>query len=174
MRVRSRSVLFLLPTLLAASGCGYKLAGATTFLPPHIRVIAVTPFENRTQRPEIDQRVTEEVTRELSRRGRYRVVTDRVGADALLEGSITDFRTNPVQFNVQGRATKVQTVVTLQATLRDLSNDQVLWSQAGLLFREEYDVPETDAGFLDQETLALDEIARGAAGLLVTSILEGF
>ena len=160
--------------LLLASSCGYRLAGGNTFLPEHIRVVAVTPFENRTTRPEIEQRVTEEVAREFARRGGYRVVADPKGADALLEGAVTDFRTNPVQFNEAGRATRVETVVLLQATVRDLRSDQVLWSQSGLPFREQYDVPETEAEFFDQETIALEEIARGAAGALVSSILEGF
>ncbi len=157
----------------ALAGCGYRLVGANTFLPERIRIIAVVPFSNRTSRPEIEQRVTEAVAREFSKRGRYRVVADRSLAHALLEGAIADLRTNPVQFNEQGRATRVETVVTLQATLRDLSNDEILWSQADLIFREQYDVPETEGEFFDRETLALDEIARGAAGALVTSILEG-
>jgi TolB-like protein len=150
---------------LAASGCGYALLGrGDTLLPEHVRVIALTPFQNLTTRPEIEQRVTEATARELSRRGRYRVVTDRAGADALLEGAITGFRTEPVQFNAEGRATRVQTVVLIRATLRDLSNDAVLWSQDGLLFREQWDVPETEAGFFDQETLALDDSAGARPG----------
>src|SRR6185369_14972434 len=97
---------------LLAAGCGYRLAGGGSgVLPPTVRIVAVTTFENRTARTEIEQRVTEEVAREFSRRGRYKVVTDPAGADALLEGAITDFRTNPVQFNAEGRATRVETVV---------------------------------------------------------------
>ncbi len=159
--------------LLAAAGCGYGLQGRVSFLPPHVRVIALAPFENRTARPEIEQRVTEQVARELAKRGGYRVVNDTAGAHALLEGAILDFRTSPVQFTQEGRATQVEAVVSIQATLIDLANDQVLWSQSGLLFREQYRVPE-GGEFFDQETLALDEIARGAAGALVTSIVEGF
>jgi hypothetical protein len=68
----------------------------------------------------------------------------------------------------------VETVVVLQATLHDLSNEAVLWSQSGLMFRDQYEIPDTAAGFFDEETLALDRIARGAAGTLVTSIFEGF
>ena len=64
-------------------------------------------------------------------------------------------------------------IVTLEATLRDLSSDTVLWSQSGLIFREQYDVKSAE-DISDQEIVALDEIARGAAGALVTSILEGF
>jgi TolB-like protein len=170
--------------LAAAPGCGYKLAGANTFLPERIRAIGVAPFENRTRRPEIDQRLTEQVAREFSTRGNYKVVTRTEDADAWLEGAVSDFRTQPVQFNEQGRATRLETVVRIEATLRDLATGEILWNQTSLTFREQYDVSEQETGisvggssdepFFDRETLALDQIARGAAGALVTSILEGF
>jgi outer membrane lipopolysaccharide assembly protein LptE/RlpB len=172
--VRAAAWLAALSLLLPLAGCGYALVGRNTFLPERIKVIVVTPFENRTARPQIEQRVTEEVARELSKRGRYKIVTEKAEADALLEGAVADFRTNPVQFNAQGRATRVETVVTIQATLRDLQGDAILWSQSGLLFREQYDVPANETSYFDQENQALDEIAQGAASALVTSVLEGF
>lgn len=158
---------------VALCGCGYRLAGSNSFLPETVRAIEIKPFENRTTRPEIEQRVTEEVARELSRRGRYRVVTDRSSADALLEGAITSYRTSPVAFDAEGRASRVEAVVIVSATLRDLSTDGVLWNQEGLVFREQFDIQEAGE-FIDNEDIALDVIARGAAGALITSILEGF
>jgi TolB-like protein len=156
-------------------GCGYRLAGtgAPSYLPEHIKVLVVLPFDNRTTRPEIEQRVTEEVALELSKRGKYEVVSDRRAADAMLEGAITSYRTSPVEFGSESLATRVEAVVTLQATLRELATDEVLWSQRGLIFREQFDVKSTE-DFFDEESLALDGIARGAAGALVTSMLEGF
>jgi len=166
------SRLLAAATLLAGAGCGYRLTGADS-LPPEIRTIAVRPFENQTSRPEIEQRVTEAIADELSKRGRYRVVTSTEGAQALLEGTVTAYRAEPVQFTEEGRATRVQASVTLRATLTALADDSVIWNQSGLVFREQYEVPE-GGDFIDQETLALDEIARGAAGALVTSIFEGW
>jgi TolB-like protein len=162
--------VLLLGCAAALPGCGYTLSGRNTFLPERIRVIMVAPFVNRTQRPEIEQRVTEETARELAKRGRYKVVSERKGADALLEGAITEYRSTPVQLNLQGRATRLETVVTLQATLRDLSSETVLWSQSGLVFREQYDVQDQ----VLEENLALDQIAQGAAAALVNSMFEGF
>ena len=156
------------------SACGYKLAGTGTFLPKNIRTIAVAPFENRSARPEIEIRTTEAVTRELSRRGGFKVVSDRATADALLEGAVTDFRTTPVQFNSQGRATRLETAVVLRSSLREVATGRVLWSQANLVFRDQYDVQQSDVNYFDLETLALDELARGAAQTLVNSITEGF
>jgi hypothetical protein len=162
-----------LGAVLAAAGCGYALVGRGSVLPEHVRRLVVVPFENRTQRPEVEQRVTEQVTRELASRGRYEVIADASAADAMLVGAITDYRTAPVQFDAELRASIVEVTVRLEATLRDLTTDEVLWSQSGFIFRGQYKVPE-DQLFSDQETLALDQIAREAAGALVSSILEGF
>jgi len=159
---------------LAAAGCGYNLAGrGPGVLPESVKSIAVVPFENRTTRPEIEQRITEAVALQLTRRGGYRVVTDRTKADAVLDGAVVEYRTVPVQFTPGGRGNRVEAEVRIQATLRDTSDDKVLWSQSGLIFRRQYDVPES-GDFFDQETVALDELATGAAGVLVTSIVEGF
>ena len=157
---------------LGLSGCGYRLAGSGGQAYP-VRVLVVIPFENRTSRPEIEQRVTEAVARELSRRGKYEVVRDRSKADGMVEGAITSYRTTPVEFGSGSLASRVEATVTLQATMRELATDQVLWSQTGLVFREQFDVDSTE-DFFDEESIALDKIARGAAGALVTAMFENF
>jgi outer membrane lipopolysaccharide assembly protein LptE/RlpB len=155
-------------------GCGYRLSGTGAgVLPSHVRAIAVQPFANKTERPEIEQRITEALTRELSRRGRYQVVADATTADAVLEGAITSYRTPPVEFTSAGRQSRVEATVTLQATLRERAGDVVLWSQSGLIFKQPFDVPDSGV-FVDQESAALDVLARQAAETLVTSMLEGF
>ena len=160
---------------LCSAGCGYALQGTKIpGMPDYVSEIAIEPFENRTPQPEIEQRVTEQVAAELARRSRFKLARDKVAADALLTGVVTEFRTNPVQFTDEGRASRVEAVVTIQATLRDLSNDEILWSQPGLLFREQFDVPDEQQDFFDQSALALDDIGRGAALALITSIFEGF
>ncbi len=164
---------------ISAASCGYTLSGyGSSVLPEGISIVALIPFENRTQRPEIEQRVTEAVAAELSRRGRsksgrLRVVTQVGQADAVLEGAVTRYRTRSVQFASNGRATRIEIEVLLQATLRVRETDTILWSQSGLIFKEQFDVPPTGE-FFDQETLALDDIARGVAQVLVSSIVEGF
>lgn len=172
-RVAVPWLALLLLGWLLAQACGYALTGRGTTLPPDVSVIAVMPFTNRTTRPEIEQRVTEEVAAQFSKRRQYRVVTNPGEADAVLEGAVASYRTTPVLFTDDGRATRVEAAVSLEATLRQTRDDKVLWRQSGLIFKEQFDVPESGE-FFDQETVALDDIAEGAAGALVTSILEGF
>lgn len=168
--------LTIVTMILSATACGYGLSGTTSSLPKSVRVIAVVPFENRTERPEIEQRVTEAVARVLSRRGQYQVVTDPAAADAVLEGVVTTYRTIPVEFNAQGRETRSEATLTVQATLRETATDEVLWNQSGLIFKEQYDVSQSQqtGEFFDRESLTLDALARGVAEVLATSMFEGF
>ncbi len=174
MKRRIGALVALIALDAAASGCGYRLAGTGSFLPKNVKVMAVAPFENRSTRPEIEVRTTEAVARELSRHGGFKIVTDKTQADAYLEGVVTDFHTTPVLFNAEGRATRLETTVVLRASLRNLSTGEVLWSQANLLFRDQYDVQQEEENYFDLETTALDGLARGAAQALVNSIVEGF
>ena len=57
--------------------------------------------------------------------------------------------------------------------MRDVIDDTVLWSQSGLIFKEQFDVPESGV-FIDESGEALDQLARGVAEVPVTSIFEGF
>jgi TolB-like protein len=174
MRRNAGAAAVVIAGVAAFTGCGYHLAGTGTFLPTDIKTIAVAPFENETGRSEVEVRVTEAVAREMSRHGGIKVVTDKAQADAYLEGSVTDFRTSPVQFNSEGRATRLESTVVLRASIRDLVSGEILWSQANLLFRDQYDVQQQQVDYFDLETLALDALSRGAAQTLVNSITEGF
>ena len=77
---------------LAVSSCGYTLAGRGGTLPEHIRIIGIPQFVNRTTWPEIDRIVTERVSEEFRGRGRYRVLPDTTGVDAVLTGTIVSAR----------------------------------------------------------------------------------
>lgn len=163
--------LFCLVFLIS---CGYRLAGRNIFLPEHIKNIAVIPFINETKRSEIEQRITESIMRELIKRGSYNVSSQKEGSDAFLEGRVTSFVTQPVQFTSGGIATRVEVTVTVQARLTDSTTEQVLWDQQYFVYKEQFDIPETESGFYDREIIAIDKIADSFARSLVTSLLEGF
>ncbi len=166
--------VFLVCALCLLSSCGYRLAGHNVFLPEHIKKISVLPFINETKRSEIEQRITESVMKEFIKRGKYKISSEKENADAVLEGTISSFTTNPVQFSTEGRATRIEVSITVRAQLKDIVNDSVIWNQEHFVYREQFDIPESDQDFIDQEIIAIETIADSFARSLVTSILEGF
>ncbi|GAB4372286.1 MAG: hypothetical protein Kow0062_08490 [Acidobacteriota bacterium] len=174
---RGLAAAVLVAVLAGATGCGYHLAGhasAASFLPEDVRTIGVPLLENRTDQADIHQRITEALIDEIVRRARVEARATRRDVDAILEGRITSYRETPVTFTEGGRFSRVEVTITAEMRLVRASPETVLWSQSHFVFREQYDVPETPSERFDRELVAIDEIARGFARTVVTSLLEGF
>jgi outer membrane lipopolysaccharide assembly protein LptE/RlpB len=162
--------------LTAAAGCGYHLVGESSTLPPKLQKLYVAPFVNQTGRAELDQRLTEQVTQEWVRRGRFQLVPSPDQADAVLSGTITAAGSTPVQFDTLGRATEYQLTVTADVQFVDRTGAKpvVLWHEARFSRSVSYPVSVSVATYFDQETQAMDRVALDFARGLVVAILEGF
>lgn len=160
-------------SLLIAAGCGYTLVGKATSLPESVRVIEFTTLQNQTQRVGLEQRLSEEIARELASRGRFQVQTSSEGADAILAGSVVGFDLYPVAFDSQGRATDYQVRVTARVSLRE-PGGKPIWENPAFTFRDNYQFSLTGASYVDLEANAIDRVAGRFAQSLVTSLLEGF
>lgn len=170
----------LLIAIVAASACGYSLAGRGSFLPTYIKVIGVPQFTNNTATFNLDQIVTAQVRQELQNRGgSFRVVPDASG-DAILIGTITAINITPSQFNASQQAVKYRVTVTASVEFKDTHTNKVIWSNPALTFPEEYDVSSNTSAtsdvnqFFGQNTSALTRLAQNFAKSVVTSILENF
>ena len=71
------------------SGCGYALAGRGSFLPASIRTIGVRTFANRTAVFNLETMLTAKVRSEFIGRGKYHILPETTGVDALLTGEVT-------------------------------------------------------------------------------------
>jgi len=174
VRKGGRGAAILGIAAVLATGCGYQLAGHSNLLPPTVRAVGIPTFVNRTNRPELEQRVTEHVIDEFSTRGRVRIVPGEDGADAVLVGTILSYTSTPVVISEQGRATRYEIMITSRVVLSETRTDRVLWEDEHFLFKRQYDVGTSPGGFVDQEIVAIDDVATDFARSVVTSILEGF
>lgn len=159
-----------------ASGCGYSLAGRGSFLPAHIRTIGIPLFSNLSSVPDVDRILTERVRTEFISRGRYRVVADRAGADAVLVGDVTSITFTPAAFTAQQQASRYALIVTAKIEFTDVKENKVLWQNPAIQFREEFEVTTTTdaSAFLGQNADALQRVATEFARAIVSAILEAF
>jgi outer membrane lipopolysaccharide assembly protein LptE/RlpB len=134
--------------------------------------ISVPLFENRTEQPEIAQRLTEQVTNEMI--GRGVTVGGAERADALLQGTVNSYTSVPVGIGTDGRATRYEIVIQVQGELRDLRDETVLWKDEHFLFRRQYDVDPDEATSIDRSIVAIEQVSRDLARSMVAAILEGF
>lgn len=166
--------------LAASAGCGYALAGRGNALPAHIRLIGIPEFENATVYPELERIVTESVRTEFSSRGRFRVQPEAGGVDAILTGRITRLELQPATLTSSLQASRYIVNLVVSVEFRDqTNNNEVLWSNPAMTFRDEFDVPASASGLdptlaFRQDLNAVDRLAKNFARTAVTSILEAF
>ncbi len=183
--VRHRLVLCVLCALcvcvLCDNGCGYALAGRGSFLPDYIHTIGVPAFLNRTNVFNLETQVTQKVRSEFIGRGKFKILPESTGVDALLTGEIASASLVPVTFSTQQIASRYALTLTARIQLRDVREDKTLWENPSLVFRQEYEAqpagprsrPRVNA-FFGQDANALDRISSDFARTIVSSILEAF
>ena len=170
----------MLLVAVASSGCGYALAGRGSFLPDYIRVVGIPQLQNQSSFFQVEQVLTEKIRTEFIGRGKYTVIPETAGADALVSGAVTSITVQPVGFTEQQLASRYLFTLTMRVQFVDARTTQVLWSNEALTFREEYELTTrsntalTGEAFLSQERSSFDRIASDVARTVVTAILEAF
>jgi hypothetical protein len=163
-----------------SSGCGYSLAGRGSFLPDYIRVVGIPQLVNQSTYFQVEQILTEKIRTEFIGRGRYTVVPNPEGADAVVTGAITSITVQPVGFTEQQFGSRYLFTLTMRVEFTDARTTKVLWGNPALTFREEYElttrsnIPLQGDTFLSQERNSFDRIADDVARTVVTAIVEAF
>jgi hypothetical protein len=167
--------------ILAAlvSGCGYTLAGRGSFLPAYIQTIGVPMFANRTTVFNLEGLVTEKVRAEFIGRGKFRIVPDSTGVDALLTGEIVAVSLAPTSFTTQQIASRYTATLIARVELRDLKENKVLWENPSMVFRQDFEAQSgttalDPSAFFAQDRDAMERMTTDFARTLVSAILEAF
>ena len=181
MSRRTKILLGVLGVLCGESaiGCGYALAGRGSFLPSYIQTIGVPNFTNRTTVFNLETQLTQKVRAEFIGRGKYRILPESTGVDALLTGEVLSATPAPASFTTQQIASRYIITVIARVELRDLRENRVLWENPSLVFRQEYEAQSgTNAldpsAFFEQDRDALDRMSTEFARTIVSAILEAF
>jgi lipopolysaccharide assembly LptE-like protein len=180
--LRATALAVALACSAACASCGYALAGQGNFLPAYIRTIGIPTFTNVTAYFDLAQIATDKVRTEFIGRGKYKVLPEAAGADAVLNGGITSISIVPTAFGAGQQASRYVITVTANVELRDTQKNTVLWSNPSMVVREEYDASTSSAAdvvvdpsaFFNQETDAVQRVTDEFARTVVSSILEAF
>jgi len=160
-----RTAALLVAALPAVSGCNYSFQGGS-FPPPHVRTLAIEPFENETERFELAGELFEALDRSLP--GALGVT--RAGldvADAVVRGTITRFDVVTPNFRAGsgGQAAQVlqrEVRMTIRVEIVDRVENVILWESNG----------ETALGQFP-EGAPEEEGRQAAIDLLVQRIVDG-
>lgn len=172
--------LAVLLAALVSSSCGYSLAGRGSFLPDTIKTIGIPDFTNKTPYYEAAQTLSQRVRSEFIGRGKYKVLPQDSGVDAVLRVTMNNITLSPTGFNDSGLATRYVISVSVGIQFVQASDNKVLWQNPNQVFREEYQQASgaesvTDpSAFFGQSSNAVDRMASDFAKSVVSSILEAF
>lgn len=171
MRTVLRLSAFLL-VLLFVSGFAECYKPITkNQLPSRIKTVAVPAFQNNALRYKIESRFTEAVVNELIHRGRgLRVQGQREGADAVIEGVIKSFNYGGVLLDDKGRARIFEVTIEAAVTVRDQTENRVLYDNQNFVFRGEYEFANDPRNFFNEEDPAVQRIARNFAESIVSTL----
>ena len=166
-------------TLLAVSACGYALAGREINIPANIKRIGVPPFENQSSTPDLDRVLADAVRTELRSRGRFQIVQDATGVDAVLTAVLRPLDTRVLALTDQTRqASKYSMTVNASVEFKDLTTNKMLWTNPAVAVTEEYEATGTisindPAAIFSQDDNALSRLAKAFARSVVNAALEG-
>jgi hypothetical protein len=167
----------LIATLLAVSGFTECYKPVTNSgLPKNIRRVAVPAFqtEPRGLRYRVASRFTDAVGREIIRRGNgLKVQGSTDGADAVVEGTIRDFRFTGVLLDRDGRARVYEVTIVSAVTIRDLRENKILYDNQNFVFRDSFEFSEDPRSFFNEEDPAVERIARSFSEAVVSAIVNG-
>ena len=140
-------------------------------LPARIKTVAVPAFQNNALRYKVESRFTEAVVNELIRRGRgLRVQGSREGADAVIEGIIKSFNYGGVLLDDRGRARIFEVTIEAAVTVRDQTENRVLYDNQNFVFRGEYEFANDPRNFFNEEDPAVQRMARNFAESIVSTL----
>lgn len=180
---RVGSLLAVAAAIIATMACGYALTGKGGSLPPKsdgspIKRIGVPLFVNQTRTPDLDQIVTTAVRQELQSKGRYTVLPDDTGVDAVLSGTLLDLRSDTMGITEARQAARYLIRVNANVEFKEANAKAPFWSNPSFRMAEEYDVPSgttaTDQTLIFQaDRQALERLAKSFARSLISQIFEG-
>ncbi len=124
--VSNRKILLL--SLVAAvffvHGCGVYTSSAR--LPSHLKTIYIQTFENKTNEFLLPQQIAERLVERFQEEGDLRV-TSSTSADAFLDGTILNYREEPLTYVGEGDVLQRKVRIFVSVSFIDQISGDVLW-----------------------------------------------
>ncbi|MBN9616501.1 MAG: hypothetical protein BGO25_07950 [Acidobacteriales bacterium 59-55] len=171
MRLRTLTLLLLFPL----AGCGYHTVGSATHIPGNVRTLSVPIFATRAQAFHTEMAFTQATIRELNTRTKYRILnTNSPDADATLSGTILSQTVAPLTYDATSGQSSSYLVTITAKVLLTAHDGHTLYRNDAITFHEQYQSTQDLNGFIQEDTAAVNRVARDFAQALVSDMLESF
>lgn len=161
----ARRMRWLAVAAAVSTGCLYGFAGGG--LPPHIRTVAILPFDNQTADPLLTQQVTDAIREAFENRLGLRLAGEAT-ADAVVRGAVVRYEPE-VTLSFQAAQQTTGTEVTrrlvrlaINVEIFDQREGRMLWQRSGLTVDGEYQPPREAEGRETALKKLVNDIVDGA------------
>jgi len=156
-------IVFALSALLL-TGCLYHFAGGG--LPPHIKSVAVLPFDNETPQPTLQRELYDLMRRDVENRLGLREASEGK-ADAVVRGKILRYDPDiPAAYsadrNAQATTTERKLQITVDVDIVDQTTGRTLWTRRGMLEEGTYAERSEADGRHQALTKVVNDVIAGA------------
>ncbi len=156
------------------TACGYHSVGSAAHLPANVRTLAVPVFTTRTQAFHTEFAFTQAIIRQLDTRTKYQILNRDAEADATLRGVILTQSASPLTYDSSSGQTSSY-LITITASVTLTARDgRILYRNDAFPFREQYQSTQDLSAFIQEDSPAIQRLARDFAATVVSAILESF
>jgi len=151
---RSFGIFALSILLMLAPACGvYSTKGRTA---GNIKKIAVPNLSNETAQPDIEAEITTNLRNGLIKDNTLKVVAENE-ADAVLEGTVVDYKNVPFTFNTDLQAEQYRLMIGLNVSLFNPKDNTYIWKDRRIDAHSDYYLETTTDRTYDR---ALEEVYK--------------
>ena len=127
--MKHSKLLFTAAAALCAAlfaGCANYRLGTT--LPPHLKTIYVSTFENHTVEPNIEQKITTAVRRKFQHDGQLKIVGSEADADIILKATLKSYDVDSLLFERDNPSAtrRYRATITCAIDAREAASDKVV------------------------------------------------
>jgi hypothetical protein len=118
---------------------------------------------------------TQATIRELNTRTKYRILNaSSPDADATLSGTILSQTVAPLTYDATSGQSSSYLVTITAKVLLTAHDGRILYRNDAITFHEQYQSTQDLNGFIQEDTAAVNRVARDFAQALVSDMLESF
>jgi hypothetical protein len=141
-------------------------------LPPHIKTLAVKPFDNKTNIYGLEDLLRLEVNNELLKDGRFTITNNIENSDGYIGGEIMYYILQPISYgeNFEPQQYKLRLIVNIYFV--DKVNNLTLWKEPNLEEVLFFAAPTLPGGLTEEE--AKRTIVSNLARKIYIRTIEGF
>ena len=151
------------------SGCGYHLVGTGNTLPPHLKTIYISVFQNTSSQPEIHRELTSAVLQSFISDGRLKVAR-KDNADLIMDATLNYYKLRNVSFGSQDLVSNIIVEVEIDLTITDQIKNKIFMKEKFKTqwdYKSTSDIAATERARLKALDLGFQDLGRRLVSLLI-------